>query len=122
MDFDPSCRFCQIIAAREYAESDRGIVSFAPLHPVRPGHLLIVPRRHVVDALEDARLTGRAVEFAARMAAAHDLAPCNIMTNVGADACQRVFHLHWHIIPRSKGDGLMLPWTETQAIAAGALA
>ena len=119
---DPGCVFCGIIAAGDYDDESGGIVSFAPLNPVRPGHRLIVPVAHVIDALEDPQVTARTMAYAAEVANARGLRPCNIMTSVGAEATQSVFHLHIHIVPRSAGDGLMLPWTEQQALDAGPLA
>jgi histidine triad (HIT) family protein len=112
---DPGCVFCDLIARREYDHRSYGVVSFLPLHPVAPGHRLVVPVEHVTDALEDDVLTGRTMAYAAHLARQLGLAPCNIMTSVGAEATQTVFHLHAHIVPRKAGDGLMLPWTEQQA-------
>jgi len=37
--------------------------------------------------------------------------PCNVITSVGREATQSVFHLHVHVVPRREGDGLALPWT-----------
>jgi histidine triad (HIT) family protein len=42
---------------------------------------------------------------------AAETGPCNIITSVGAEATQTVFHLHLHVVPRRFGDGLALPWT-----------
>ncbi len=85
-------------------------VAFKPLSPVVEGHILVVPRVHVEDATEDPMVTamvmGRAASIAPRS--------CNLITNVGAQATQTVWHLHVHIVPRRNGDGLALPWTETK--------
>lgn len=116
------CVFCRIIAAGGYDDEHDGIVDFEPLNPVRPGHRLVVPKVHVADALEDPVMTGKTMAYAANLAKTRGLAPCNIMTSVGREATQSVFHLHIHIVPRSAGDGLMLPWTEQQARNTGALA
>ena len=35
---------------------------------------------------------------------------CNIITNNGADADQTVFHIHVHLVPRTKDDKVTLPW------------
>jgi histidine triad (HIT) family protein len=89
----------------------RGVVIFEPLHPVAPGHMLVVPRPHVRDATEDPVLTGWVMAAAARLAAR--VGDCNIITSVGPAATQTVFHLHVHVVPRRPGDGLALPWTGT---------
>jgi histidine triad (HIT) family protein len=111
------CPFCEILASdvnRDLVASWEEAVAFEPLGPIVPGHLLVVPRRHVIDALEDPALTAavmrRVAEFAER--------PCNIITSAGAGATQTVFHLHVHIVPRQFGDGLKLPWTEQMAASA----
>lgn len=116
------CVFCRIIAAGEYDDEYDGIVDFEPLNPVRPGHRLVVPKVHVTDALEDPAVSAATMAYAASLAKTSGLAPCNIMTSVGREATQSVFHLHIHIVPRSAGDGLMLPWTEQQAKDSGTLA
>ncbi len=116
------CVFCRIIAAGGYDDEYDGIVDFEPLNPVSPGHRLVVPKVHVADALEDLAVSAATMAYAADLAKRHGLAPCNIMTSVGREATQSMFHLHIHIVPRSAGDGLMLPWTEQQAGAAGPLA
>lgn len=116
------CAFCRLIRDGRYDDEYDGIVDFEPLHPVVPGHRLVVPKVHVADALEDPQVSGRVMAYAANLARARSLHPCNIMTSVGAEATQSVFHLHLHIVPRKTGDGLMLPWTEQQARDAGVLA
>ncbi|GAA3918290.1 hypothetical protein GCM10022244_29400 [Streptomyces gulbargensis] len=77
---------------------------------VNAGHVLVIPRVHVADAIEDPDVTAAAVRRAAQYAAeiGTDL---NLITNVGPDATQTVPHLHWHVVPRTAGDGLPLPWT-----------
>ncbi|SRR5216683_4077925 len=118
---DRDCVFCQIIASGK-CEMGYYAASFEPLHPVVPGHLLVVSLRHVPDALADVNVTARTMLEAVLAAKRKNLAPCNIMTSVGAEATQSVFHLHIHIVPRTPGDGLMLPWTGQQAMDAGVLA
>jgi histidine triad (HIT) family protein len=117
------CVFCRIIrgeAGDDRPESVLGSggmrsVILTPLNPVVPGHKLVIPARHVRDALVEPVLTGVTFSHAAAYAALHDISACNIMTSVGAAATQTVFHMHVHIVPRVPGDGLMLPWTEQQA-------
>lgn len=82
---------------------------FEPLDPVVPGHLLVVPVRHVADATEDRYIAAMAMSVASRVAARYPAA--NIITSIGAAATQTVMHLHLHVIPRHFNDGLALPWT-----------
>ena len=110
------CPFCARIAAGEYdedmslsGETGRGVAVFEPLKPVTRGHLLVVPFRHVRDATTEPHVTGYVMEHAGRLLANLGY-QANIITSVGLDASQSVFHLHAHIVPRRPGDGLALPW------------
>jgi histidine triad (HIT) family protein len=89
------------------------VLIIEPLHPVVPGHLLAVATDHVTDALQAPSVTGQVAEAAADYAANRSrIEACNLITSVGAVATQSVFHLHLHIVPRTAGDGLRLPWSE----------
>ncbi len=107
------CPFCKRIAAGEFDYSDEHSVAFQPLNPVTPGHFLVVPRTHVVSALEPLApiLLGGAMRLAVTLARQMDLTACNFINSAGAAATQSVPHLHVHVVPRREGDGLRLPWT-----------
>ena len=113
MSSDPDCVFCDIV----HGKADAKIVhwwprtiAFEPLNPVTPGHVLVVPLQHVRDATEDVDVTARTMAAAAGFA--QSVGPCNLLTSIGAEATQSVFHLHIHVVPRRAGDGLKLPWTD----------
>lgn len=116
---DAPCIFCQIAAGEAPADTvnrNGQTITFRPLNPVTPGHLLVIPRRHVTDALFDSSVTSlvmmSAVVTANRMRKFHpEYESVNFITSVGVPATQSVFHLHIHIVPRHDGDGLHLPWT-----------
>lgn len=109
-----SCPFCERIAREDYGRCSLLSVSFEPLNPVTPGHLLVVPRVHVTDATESVAITGETMRFAALLAA--DMGDCNLITSVGEAATQTVKHLHIHLVPRREGDQLMLPWSDQEVI------
>lgn len=77
------------------------------------GHILVVPRLHVADAAENAVITGQVAARAAELAAAR-YTDFHLIVNCGPNAGQTVSHLHWHIVPRRPGDGLVMPWTAQQ--------
>lgn len=104
------CIFCKILngksTARIVSENEYAIV-IVPLNPVVAGHLLVISKTHVPNALTDPVITGFTMEVAARYAKGQ----CNLITSVGDAASQTVKHLHIHIVPRFENDGLMLPWS-----------
>lgn len=111
------CVFCEIVAGRApatYRARGTSSIAIEPLNPVTPGHILVIPRAHVVDALEAPSVTAATMYDATLWANAFELAPLNIITSVGHEATQTVFHLHVHLVPRRDGDGLNLPWTEQE--------
>jgi histidine triad (HIT) family protein len=110
---DPtSCVFCDILAGKAPATVVRSwstAIAIKPLDPVTEGHTLIIPATHVRDVSEDPEVSAMTMEAAAEYAAG--VGPCNVITSVGREATQTVFHLHIHVVPRRDGDGLALPWT-----------
>jgi histidine triad (HIT) family protein len=107
-----SCKFCDIAGGRLSAEivfEDGDSSAFLDIRPVFPGHMLLIPRIHyetladlppplVSPLFENVRLLARAVE-----------------SGLGADGSfialnnrvsQSVPHLHVHIVPRRRKDGL----------------
>lgn len=106
-----SCIFCRIIARELPAEivfQNEYVTAFKDAHPRAPTHILIVPNAHIasVDELAD----DASVQSAARcLRAARDIANARglqggyrLVTNVGADAGQSVFHLHFHLLAGRK--------------------
>lgn len=109
----PDCVFCERVRKHEYDSSNEHAVSFAPLNPVTPGHRLIVPRLHVPNAAANTAITAKTFEYAAYLGS-WSPTDFNLITSAGPNATQTVFHLHVHLVPRRKDDGLALPWTAQQ--------
>ena len=104
------CVFCLIIAGNAPAKIVRewdDVIAIVPLNPVTDGHVLVMPKIHVSDALENPEITAQVMKRSSELAKA----PCNLITSAGAIATQTIFHLHIHIVPRVDGDGLSLPWS-----------
>ncbi len=108
-DPDPAaCPFC-FPDAGTIAFEDRLVRALWDAFPVSPGHLLVVPRRHVptwfeASAEEQAAILKAVNQARAVLAEKHCPAGYNIGVNVGQAAGQTVFHLHVHLIPRYEGD------------------
>jgi diadenosine tetraphosphate (Ap4A) HIT family hydrolase len=78
-------------------------------YPVSPGHMLIIPKRHVADFFDTSHDERQAIfELMERCKSRLDkqLSPdaYNIGINCGKAAGQTIFHVHVHLIPRYKGD------------------
>jgi histidine triad (HIT) family protein len=106
------CVFCGIVAgsvpAFRVIDSPDG-VGFLDTRPVFKGHVLVVPRQHVVQLtdLPTAELPGY-FGLVQRIAAAVPIALGSQGTFVAINniVSQSVPHLHTHVVPRTKGDGL----------------
>lgn len=106
------CVFCQIVAGDAPAEVVRDwpeAMAIVPLGPVVPGHTLVIPKAHVADFTENAETSAATMHRASELAA-EMRQPMNLITSKGREATQSVFHLHLHLVPRTEGDGLALPW------------
>ena len=108
---DPTCLFCRIVAGEipsRQVYADDAAVAFLDLEPLKTGHTLVVPREHVSDALAGPQvLAAIAPAIAATGRLLQDKLKAtgmNIVSNVGADAGQSVFHLHVHLVPRYADD------------------
>ncbi|WP_078890892.1 HIT family protein [Streptomyces sp. NRRL B-1381] len=110
-----ACVFCRIVAGHAPADVVRewgDVIAIRPLNPVTPGHVLVIPHTHVADVGELPGVSARTMACAAELAAG--LPAVNVITSKGAAATQTVAHLHLHIVPRTAGDALPLPWTPGQ--------
>lgn len=109
------CVFCKIVrheAPARWVAMMGNSSAFHPLNPVTPGHILVIPNKHVSDFAEDAEVSAAVMRDAASLARTLG-GDCNLITSKGRAATQSVFHLHIHLIPRKAGDQLMLPWGTT---------
>jgi histidine triad (HIT) family protein len=106
------CVFCGIVAgtvpAFKVFDGPDG-VAFLDTRPVFKGHVLVIPRDHVVTLpdLPPSDLPGY-FEFVRAIAAAVPIALEAQGTFVAVNnvVSQSVPHLHTHVVPRTKGDGL----------------
>jgi histidine triad (HIT) family protein len=110
--FDETCLFCRIAAGAEPAHivlNDDRCVAFLDVRPLFPGHTLLVPREHH-ETLADLPIerVGPLFERAQRLSVAvRDAAgAAGSFVAMNNAVSQSVPHLHVHVIPRVKGDGL----------------
>ncbi len=117
MSGDPSCVFCQIIEGQVQASTvfhDEVVTVFMDIHPLTPGHLLVVPNQHIADLSGLDHETGAHMLDVGRRAASglrrSDIRceGINLFLADGAAAGQTIFHLHLHVVPRFRGDGFSI--------------
>ncbi len=108
----PACVFCSIVAGDTPAHlvlDDSVALGFLDTRPLFPGHVLLVPRHHheTIGDLPPG-LVGPMFERVQRMAAAVQEATGATGTFIAMNnvVSQSVPHLHVHVVPRTKGDGL----------------
>ena len=106
------CLFCRIAAGSGPAHivlEDSGTVAFLDARPVFKGHVLVMPRRHYVT-LADLPVAGvgplfeRVRVISAAVPAA--LGAQGTFVALNNTVSQSVPHLHVHVVPRTRGDGL----------------
>lgn len=113
------CVFCAITEGRSPAltiHQDEYFLVVMDIHPLRPGHLLIVSREHApylsdlpVAARDRLLILADGISRVQR-AAGFGGRGINLLLNDGPDANQHVAHLHLHLIPRRRGDVSALVW------------
>lgn len=110
------CIFCKIVAgqipaARVYEDED--ILAFKDIHPQRPVHVLVIPKKHItslstVDA-NDAPVLGKMLAKANEIAVAQGSPDgFRVIINTGRVGGQEVAHLHAHIVGGPDPVGPML--------------
>lgn len=104
-DFDQTCLFCRIVVGEipsdRVLETDEVIV-LRDINPKAPTHVLIIPRRHVPSVAEltdaDAGLLSALFAAVRQFTEQTGLRSYRLASNVGAEAGQSVFHLHFHLL------------------------
>jgi histidine triad (HIT) family protein len=106
------CLFCRIVTGEVAAEvvlDEPDVLAFLDVRPVFKGHVLVVPRRH------HAVLADLPAEDLAPLMTAAQRVSRAVVDGLGAEGSfvamnntvsQSVPHLHVHVVPRTKGDGL----------------
>lgn len=106
------CAFCEIIAGRRSAHvvlDDGPVLAFLDNRPLFKGHTLLVPREHY-ETLPDLppELVGPFFTEAQRLAQAMEdgLDAAGSFVAMNNRISQSVPHLHTHVVPRNRKDGL----------------
>lgn len=108
------CIFCKIIKGEIPSYKiyeDEKTFAFLDIASDSYGHTLVIPKNHCTNILDCPKEDLQAVMNTVQKIAKHYVDDCgfegvNIINSSGECAEQSVFHLHIHIIPRKKNDGL----------------
>ncbi len=99
------CLFCKIVAgeipSKKVYEDDQ-VYAFYDIDPQAPTHFLVIPKAHItsvaaVDSTNSA-VVARCFEVIAKLAKELGLESFRVVSNIGEQAGQSVFHLHFHVL------------------------
>jgi len=108
---DPNnpCLFCNVKESEYDYENDLAYASF-DTYPVSKDHCLIIPKRHINDYFDLSNEELIACDQLTKIvkdeiiSKDHSVKGFNLGTNIGKASGQSIFHCHFHLIPRRKGD------------------
>ena len=100
-----NCLFCKIIAgdipSNKVYEDDL-CYAFYDIDPQAPTHFLMIPKAHItsVSAVneENEAVVGHIFSVIAKLAKELGLDSYRVVSNIGEQAGQSVFHLHFHVL------------------------
>jgi len=112
------CIFCKIIRGEEKSwkvYENGSVYAFLDIHPVNEYHTLVIPKTHYEsifdipehELLEVISVVKKLVTFFNTKLGIHAV---QIINSSGVEAQQDVFHIHFHIVPRKKGDNQNVRW------------
>ena len=105
-----NCLFCKIINGEipsKKVYEDENILAFYDINPQAPVHILVIPKVHIdsVDALDEEKseIIGYLFTKIPQIAKLGGITNgYRVVSNAGADACQSVPHIHFHILGGEK--------------------
>ena len=106
------CLFCSVVSGKQKERivfSDDVSLAFLDSKPIFPGHCLLIPKEHFVTIMETPdelikklSLNAKRLSIAVQKAMKSE----GVLVLANNIVSQSILHLHIHVIPRNKGDGL----------------
>ena len=103
------CLFCAIAAGEipsNKVYEDDLCYAFYDIAPQAPTHFLVIPKEHIGSVAEigaeNSAVVAHIFEVIAKLTKELGLESYRVVSNIGEQAGQSVFHLHFHIVPRYK--------------------
>jgi len=106
------CVFCKIRdreIAKEFTYEDDDVMVFPDIHPVRPVHMLIVPKEHIEDFLQfnDTELMLKAKKVMDKIIKDYELDKKGYRIGINGGGAQLINHVHFHVSgPMTKDMGM----------------
>ena len=99
------CIFCKIISGEipsDKAYEDEQVLAFRDIAPKAPVHVLIIPKTHIAGVREitadNSTVVAHIFEVIAKLTKEKGLDSYRVVSNIGEQAGQSVFHLHFHVL------------------------
>ena len=99
------CLFCKIIAGdipSKKVYEDEQCFAFYDIDPQAPTHFLVIPKAHITSAAavtaENSAVVAHIFEVIAKVTRELGVESYRIVSNIGGQAGQSVFHLHFHVL------------------------
>ena len=98
-----NCIFCKIrdrVIPKEFAYEDEEVMVFPDINPIKPIHMLVIPKKHIEDFLDvdDHILWGKLKKIAQKMVKKFKLENKGYRVGVNGGGAQIIRHLHIHLI------------------------
>ena len=118
---EKSCIFCKIVKGElpcSKIYEDKDTFAFLDIYPINKGHTLIIPKQHFMNIFDVPEpvlktLVAATKKIAEAVAKGMNCDGVNVGMNNNSAAGQVVYHIHFHVIPRFKDDGLKL-WPQSK--------
>ena len=113
-----NCIFCQISQGKAKSwkvYENEHVFAFFDLGAVNEYHTLVIPKKHYKDIFDiPEKELKEVIAVVKKLAVLYKeklgIENIQILNSSGAEAQQNVFHIHFHIVPRHKGDGQNIRW------------
>lgn len=99
------CLFCNIIAGNVPSTKvyeDDYCYAFNDIDPQAPTHFLVIPKQHIPSVAavtpENSMIVAKCFEAIAKIAKERGMDSFRVVSNIGEQAQQSVFHLHFHVL------------------------
>lgn len=99
------CLFCNIISGdipSTKVYEDEYCYAFNDIDPQAPTHFLVIPKQHIKSVAavtpENSMIVAKCFEAIAKIAEERGMDSFRVVSNIGEQAQQSVFHLHFHVL------------------------